>query len=333
MKRNFLLPLVVLCLAAVPFSASADYGPTPDKSDMRHIRSLARELDRQADNLLDAVERNRPHGHRNQDRALGLVERFRHEAKKFEDVVDDNRNRPERTVGAYRSLDSTYERLIDRTEDRYVRPRVGRHLDDIKVTMNSISRFYEQPRIDWSRVQVLAHEIDSLSDRVYDGARRELTRRSGHQHDWRVKDTLDRLDTLRRAADHFHRQVEKGRRDPAHIRADFERLQRARNDVASRIWNLEYETRRDFYHLSDFLAKLDANCYGDSRHDRRDDRREYRDNRQEDRDGHWNRRDDQHDGRHSRAVPQQTLPQARPVSLESSLTGLLVSVLGDEFKF
>ncbi len=333
MKRIFLLPLVVLCLAAVPFSASADYGPTPDRSDMKHIRSLARELDRQADNLLDAVERNRPRGDRHQDRALGLVERFRHEAATFEDVVESNMNRPERTVAAYRSLTNTYERLIDRAEDRYVRPRVGRLLDDTKVTVASISQFYERPRIDWQRVQFLAHEIDTLSDRVYDGAKRELTRRSGYQYDWRVKDTLDRLDTLRRAADHFHRQVEKGRVDPAHIRSDFTRLQQARNDVASRIWNLEYETRRDFYRLSDYLGKLDANCYGDARNDRRDDNREYRDDKRDNHDNRDGRDGHRDDGRHASVAPHQTLPQVRPANLESSITGLLVSIFGNEIRF
>lgn len=265
MKRLFVFSVMVLLMAAAERSARADHDTAPERREMREVRSHAKRLEDRAEDLLREVERNRPRNQHGPDRALDLVRRFHADALAFYEVVDDNERYPERTLTAYRRMHSSYDRLSHRAEQVHLKPRVGRHLERIDESVALIDGYYRRSapeRIDWQRVAWLAHEIETLSDRVHSQAYAELTRRAHPQYDWRSREILSRLAELRAAADNFHDEVEEGRPSLVRVRADYDRLYAAQQRASSHIWSLEYRTRNDFYRLTDYMHEVRTRCFG-----------------------------------------------------------------------
>lgn len=316
MKRIITLPLVVLCLAAFAPPLHAEHDFAPDRRDMRKIRELSRDLEREAEDLEGRIKPNfrsdRGRHDRDRDRLIALAERFTKEAEDFDEIVRHNMERPERTVYAFRDLRGSYHSLTQAIRRTGLDHRDKRHLHEVDVLMSKIGEYYEgrrRPEVDWRRVQFLAHEVDDLAEKIYDGARRDLSRYGGPHNNYRIREAIARFDHLRDAARHFHRQVEQGRRDPEHIRSDFERLLAA-NDVANRyVWYLSYGTRRDLQRLGSLLDELDSRCY-EGRHRRR-----------------------HVDARPPGPAPLQSRPTARTVDFEEDWPQLLISLLGGDLKF
>lgn len=103
------------------------------------------------------------------------------------------------------------------------------------------------------RLQVLAHELERRAERLY-----VLAERQAHHNDHAEARALDRLYEFKREARHFHREVEKFRRDPYHVDSDFRELHRAYVRALGAVDRLHAyrEVRREADRVSDVMFEL-----------------------------------------------------------------------------
>jgi hypothetical protein len=258
MKYPNLIMLTAICAVGLAGSAHAAHDDGPNPRDMQRVRTLAIELDRQANDWLDTLNRRHRFPPSHSHSILGNAIRFRSAAHDFRTVVERNMRQPRRTVASFESLHDAHRLLVGRWNTSHFGSRGDQHARRIESLMRDLGRYYPDAgysRVDWNRVRTISRDANNLADRVYSQARRELGGSSRHG-DWWHRDTLKRLEDLQSAARHFRRQADTSRPDYQRVRSEYERLSEAYRYASTRSSALKPGTRHDFQRIGLLLDEL-----------------------------------------------------------------------------
>jgi hypothetical protein len=259
MRNLNLILLAAICVAGFSGAVQASHDQGPTTRDMRRVRSLAIELDRQSDDWLEALNRRHRFPPPHSNAVLGDVVRFRREAREFRNSVERNMRRPDRTVDAFEKLYDAHQRLVGRWTPAHLGLRSDQYARRIDSLMGELGRYYPYggySRVDWNRLRTVSREIDRLADEVYSEARDDL--RSSRRHDdWWIRDTLRRLEDLKSAARQFRRQADTSRPDYLRVRLEYNRLTDTYRYASTRVTALSPRTRRDFQRIGHLLNEID----------------------------------------------------------------------------
>jgi hypothetical protein len=235
----------------------------PSAGEMRNIRALAQTLVQRVEDMTGEFDREHRSSGPGAYRGAGPVIAFRSAAREFQNEVDRNQTRPERTVTAFQKLKDSHERFDAATSRRDLGNRADRHMQRIKETVSSLDRLYmrswRDSSGDWNRLQRQANDVDELANRIFVSAKRDLNRSYSSQANSRNRALLERLQALRDAASNFNDQVRRGARTDSYqrLRESYNRLESAYRSASNQQTGaLRDGTRSAFGRLDHMIREM-----------------------------------------------------------------------------
>ncbi len=255
--RHWRTLLLVSASTLLPAGSALANHPQPGQMDQ--VVRLAHQLEIDTTQAHRIAEQLAHHGDWLERQALANLHSLEEAAEHFHRQADAYRADPRHTESDWIRLNQAFNTAQATFRNLHAYAQVQALISRMTSTMSQLRWFYGQSNPgnpggwDGQEVRRIAHQLEEAARHVHQRAEGE-----SHVGDPWNQAALRDLHALEQAAEHFHRRVESYWQDPAHTRADYQRLQMTVSRAARSIRNahLSWHVQNDFNVVEGLMTRL-----------------------------------------------------------------------------